>query len=226
MSAADKKNVNLVIGGSPRADLLPPEIKQDEKNRAQRKNLIGVMIGAAVLVLVGYAGATFVAQGAQAALEAENDKTATILTQQMEFAEAGSLSDQITAVKAARILGMSTESDWEVFLKEFSRSMSPTGVLGVADITVVGSTPLAALPPTVIPLEPSRVTEITLEVGSEKHSVIAAWLDKVDAMTGVVYNTNSEIFWDDKEDMYHTVVTVLFDDSLYLRRFETTTESE
>jgi len=177
-------------------------------------------------VLVGYAGATFVAQGAQAALEAENDKTATILTQQMEFAEAGSLSDQITAVKAARILGMSTESDWEVFLKEFSRSMSPTGVLGVADITVVGSTPLAALPPTVIPLEPSRVTEITLEVGSEKHSVIAAWLDKVDAMTGVVYNTNSEIFWDDKEDMYHTVVTVLFDDSLYLRRFETTTESE
>jgi len=226
MSAADKKNVNLVIGGTPRADLLPPEIKQDEKNRAQRKNLIGVMIGAAVLVLVGYAGATFVAQGAQAALEAENDKTATILTQQMEFAEAGSLSDQITAVKSARILGMSTESDWEVFLKEFSKTFSADGITHIANVTVVGATPLAALPPTVIPLEPSHVTEITLEVGSKKHAPIAAWLDKVDAMTGVVYSTNTEIFWDDKEDLFHTVVIVQFDDSLYLRRFETTTESE
>jgi len=224
MSGVEKKTVGLVIGGVPRADLLPPEIKQDEKNRAQRKTLIGVMIAAAVLVLLGYAGATLVATGAQAALEAENDKTATILTQQMEFAEAGSISDQITAVKSARILGMSTESDWSIFLGEFEKSLGDK--FAIANVTVVASTPLAGLPPTVIPLEQPHVTEITLEVASQSHAVIPAWLDKVDAMTGVVYSTNSEVLYDKKEDRWHTLVVVQFDNSLYMKRFEAVETAE
>jgi cell division protein FtsI/penicillin-binding protein 2 len=116
MSQANRKDNGLTIGGEPRADLLPPEIKRDVKLKAQRGNLGALIVLVIVIVGAGYGFVTFLAQGAQVELVAANEQTIRILNQQTEFAEVTNLRGQVALATEARLTGSSTEINWEEFI--------------------------------------------------------------------------------------------------------------
>lgn len=180
MSAADKNNQRLVVGGIPRADLLPPEIKQDKVAGRQRSNLIAGLILVVFLVAVAYGGSAFLAIGANASLEAEQQRSADLLAQQAEYSEVRELQGQLAAGQASLLVASAAEVDWTAFLGDFYATL-PAG----ATVKSFGFTlPAASATPTVSPLYEPASVEIIAEIEFPSVPDIAAWQSRLETLPG------------------------------------------
>lgn len=172
-----QKKTAIVLGGVPRVDLLPPEVRRHQQSVRLRRKLGTAVVGAAVVAAAAFGGATVLDLQAEARLAAERMRTDTLLSEQAQYAEVIDVNRRIGLIEAARSLGTSTEVLWTRILEEY-RSALPEG----ATITSAALTGRAPWEPEATPAGPLRsasVAEVAITAVTPAVPDATAWLRRI-----------------------------------------------
>lgn len=180
MSAKDA--TGLVIGGEPRIDFLPPEVKQRKQSRKTRRSLIALVVIVMVACAAGYVFATSLALQSQLALADEQAKTSALLSEQAKYAEARTVSGQVAATQNARLVGTAHEILWQAYLAELNATLPSGMAITAVEIDSMSATDLP--PAASVPLETERVATITMMAQTPTLASAAAWLDNLRELRG------------------------------------------
>ena len=110
------KDQLLVVGGDPRIDLLPPEVRTIRKIRIIRRRL---GVGVFLVVFVQLGGTLLAREQANQArnnLGIEQRLTTSLLQQTQQYRDIVNVQSKIALVQAAQQVGISTEVNWEKIL--------------------------------------------------------------------------------------------------------------
>ncbi|KQV26104.1 MULTISPECIES: hypothetical protein [unclassified Microcella] len=180
----------LQLGGTPRADLLPASAREAIRRRPIVRRLVLAVGLLALVTVLAVAGATVLAFIAQAQLQAERDRSETLLAQQQEFADARAIDAALTEATNSRRAVTSAEIDWEALLAEV-RSTLPAGVLLVSvdgEITDGGAPDSGetadGADPEPEPLRQDSVASIRINATSPTVPDVEAWLADLEGVTG------------------------------------------
>lgn len=206
----------LVLGAVPRASLLPPELKAEEKAKAVRRRLVAVVILVVVVVVGGYAFSAVSAEVAQQRLAAANQRTTELLAEQGEYIEVRQLAGQVSAAEEARTVAMSTDVDWAGFIALVDAGLISVGA-SVAKVETVTSTPITPFGPPAVLLEKERVAEIKFTGVSPTLPVVAQWLRALETLPGFADASFSRV--ELAEGGYTMQVTLHVDSGVYSNRF-------
>lgn len=174
----------IAIGGQPRVDLLPLEVRAERKAAIQvRRAWLGV---AAVVVLVGIGGgaATLYSQGAEASLTAAQAQTASLSAKAAQYSKVKTVQGQVDLMDAAREVGGSTDIDWPTYLSKVALTV-PTGAT-LSDLTVDSASSVVAYAQASTPLEGQRIATLTLTATSSSLPDVPTWLDNFTKLPGYV----------------------------------------
>ncbi len=218
MSPSSTKDTRLLVGGPPRADLLPPEIKQEKVAKAQRRRLFGVVILVIVAVGAGYTLASVTAATSQLMLQLENDRTAALLTEQAQYSEVRSIRSQVDSAKSTQKILLTSEINWNEYLSLVSTTL-PEGA-SIQTATVNSSTLTAPLAAPSNILQGERVAEVLVVVRSATSFDVATWMDKLAAIPGYA-GAIPNLLTRDLAGGYTSTVVVQFNEEAYSLRFET-----
>ena len=179
------KNAALVIGGAPRVDLLPPEVRADRRaGVAVRRVWMGV-IGVAVVVAVGVGAASLHAMQASDALMTAQGETQSLLLEQGKYGEVRNTQNEVDLITAAQAVGGASEIAWPDFLGKIQATL-PAGV-GVVTISIDQMTPLLDYQQPTAPLQGARVATVTFHGREPDLAVgprLARWSDDVARLCG------------------------------------------
>lgn len=180
MSAKD--NGGLVIGGEPRIDFLPPEVKLRKQARQTRRSLIALVVIVLVACAGGYVFAASLALQSQMALADEQAKTSALLSEQAKYAEARTVAGQLSATDDARLVATANEILWKAYLAEL-RATLPSGMaITSAKLDSLSATDLP--PIATVALETERVATFQLIATAPTLSAAAEWLDNLRELRG------------------------------------------
>lgn len=213
----------LVIGGEPRVDLLPPEVKVRQKSRALRRGLAAAVVGVVVLVGVGVAAASWEAVRSQAALTGAQSRTAELLTEQTKYVKVRQVQNEVDAALTARQVGASTEVDWKAYLHKI-RAILPADVT-IDTVGVDAASPLAPYEQATVPLQAARVATLTISLTSPNLPTVPEWLEAMKALPGYADATPGSISLSDA-DTYQVDLTLHINEGAYSNRFAATTEEK
>lgn len=194
MSALNKSGV-LVVGGPPRAELLPPEVAQGVRARALRRSLVALVILVVAVTATGVVGATIAAGASQLLLAAEIEKGNQLLKDQGEYAEVRQITTMISKAKEGLELGSATEFRWKDYLAELAASL-PAGT-SVTNIGAALATPTTPYLASTIPLQGDRIGELTFTATSPTLPDIELWLNGLTTVTGFVDATPGSVTRDE-----------------------------
>lgn len=213
MSAKDA--TGLVIGGEPRIDFLPPEVKERKNARKTRRGLIALVIVVMVACAGGYVFATSLALQSQGALADEQAKTAALLAEQAEYSEVRTVAAQLAAVKDARLMGTAAEILWMAQLAELQASL-PAGMLIIkADIDSVSA--MEPAPVVTVPLETERVATVKMTATAPTLASIADWLDNLRELPGFADVWSTPATWEG--DHYEVEVRLNINAEAFAKRY-------
>lgn len=148
LSKADARKqaaIKLTLSGDPTVQLLPPSIRDRALVRSRiRTGVLLVILGAVVaaaLVVVG----TLRATQAELALQAANDRTTDLLSQQLQYTEAVKIDSLVKQIEELQLGATSTEIEWASLVRLLLAQLPEGGeLLGVdaAGIAPWQTTPL------------------------------------------------------------------------------------
>lgn len=182
MSPSRRGDDRIVLGASPRADLLPPELKAEARLAAQRRALGGVVVLAVLLVAGVYAYATLNAITAEHRLADSGATTTSLLAQKAEYSEITRLQALVDKSEAAQIVGVSTEIEWMSYLQLVQGSL-PAG-------TVVDSYAASTIAPGVEPAAPSEpllspsLAKISFVASTPTLPDVSLWIESLSKLPG------------------------------------------
>lgn len=174
MSGRGSKETRLVLGASPRVDLLPPEVADRKRGAAVRRGLILGVLGAVVLSAGGYAAASVQAIDASAKYDDARLETTELLAAQSEYANVSALSQQIGTVSDARQAGAMTEIDWQAFYQRVVPTL-PAGMT-IDTFAITSGSPILALAAPVLPGERVRAADVAFVVSTSSLESAQAWI--------------------------------------------------
>ena len=206
----------LIIGGEPRADLLPPEVKAGLRGKALQRGLLVAVVAVVVLVAGVVGVATWQAMQGQASLLAAQSRTAELLTEQSQYLEVRQVQDAVATTIAAQQVGGSTEIDWKDYLQRV-RAVLPSNV-GIDSVTIDAATPLAPYGQATAPLQDVRVATLTLLVTSPTLPGVPDWLRGLRELPGYADASPSAITLTET-GAYQVSVTLHINDEAYSGRF-------
>ena len=216
MSARVSKEAKLVLGASPRVDLLPPEVADRKKGAALRRSIVIGVVGALVISAGGYAIASWQSIQAGVNLESARVETASLLSQQAEFNEVRTLSTQRDVITDARQVSALTEIDWSAFYSEILPTL-PAGTV-IDSFVVESSSPIREFPVSTIPGQGARAAKITFAITSPNLESIAGWLVTLKAFPGYA-NATATPASKDAGGVYTSTITMNVTDSRFTKRF-------
>lgn len=224
MSDKNKSGDKLVYGASPRADLLPPELKAESKLRAQRRGLIGVALLAVVLVAGAYAYTLISATAASVRLTAANAQTESLRDQQLEFVEVRELKQQLVAIENSQLIGVSTEIDWEEYFNLVQVSL-PAGTT-INTVSASTSIPGSAESQSTNPLQSAQVATISFSASSPTLPSVSIWIDGLAKLPGFADATANSIRLDATSGVYTVEMTMHVNFEALANRFGAAEEEE
>jgi hypothetical protein len=175
-------NAQLAIGGVPRADLLPPEIRHEAKTRGQRRVIVALVALVVVAVVASSIAASVLAMVSSQQMVAANERTNEILAEQSKYVVVRQYNDQVEVAEAARAVGVSTEIDWGTYLPEITSRLSADATID--NLTVASTSPTVALPQGSGPFDVASLAEITFTVSTSGFPAVATWLDSLTTIPG------------------------------------------
>lgn len=203
----------LVVGGVPRADLLPAEVLVDRRQRATvRRAWFGVVVVGAVVAL-GVGVSTMDSMSSSRELRNAQDEGTTLLQQQGQYAAVRDVESRTALAEAAQKVGGSTEIDWSSYLTNVQRSL-PAGV-SIVGVTVDSASPLTTYDQPTTPLQGARVATLTFEADSPTLPSIPDWLDRVHDLDGFVDANANSVTLDTGSGHYTVNMTVHIDDRAF-----------
>jgi Tfp pilus assembly protein PilN len=181
----------LVVGGEPRANLLPPEIilkrKQLKTRRALRVGVVLVAIGTAAAC-----AATFgVASVAQVQAAIAMDTQTRLVAEQGTYNEVRDVQSTIATITAGQWVGSSTEIAWQDYLTRLQGTL-PEGVL-LKNVSIESGTPMSAFGQSDGPLQGARVAAVTFTATSATLPTIPDWLRSMAKLPGFVDATPGSV---------------------------------
>ena len=221
----------LRLGGVPRADLLPPAAREAIRRRPiVRRLVIGVM-GLALVVALAVAAVTIYSFTAQAALQAERDRSDLLLAQQAEFAEARAIDAALTETTNSRIVATATEIDWEGLMAQI-RGTLPAGVLLVSvdgELTAPDSIDATGAEEGGAdgepePLRQDSVASIRINATSASVPDVEAWLDDLETVVGFAGIAPPTSVVGSEGASYTVTIEFLLDEEAFLGRYAPETE--
>lgn len=214
----------LQLGGVPRADLLPASAREAIRRRPIVRRLVIGVIGMAAVIVLAIVAATVYDITAQVQLQAERDRSETLLAQQLEFAEAKAISDGVAEGEAARLGVMATEVDWLDLSNEI-RATLPTGIiLDSVDGKVLESIAdeeggEGSAEESDDPLRQQSVGSIVITATSETVPDVQAWLDALASLTGFAGIAPPTTVTGAPDTGYTVSIEVLINEGAYIERF-------
>jgi hypothetical protein len=152
------KDVGLVIGGEPRIDFLPPEVKAGKQARKTRRSMGALVLLIVVVCAAGYVFATSLAVQAQIELASAQAETHRLIQQQGEFSEVRTVTGQLTSTANARLVGSANEVMWQAYLAQVVAVLPADTVLDGYTVTSQSATEPA--PVSEIPLQGARIATV------------------------------------------------------------------
>jgi hypothetical protein len=207
----------LILGGPPAAQLLPPEVGIARRSRALRRGIVAVAVLLVVASGAGSAAAKYQAFVAEVDLSLEQERTASLLAQQAEFAEVVAVQAEIEEREAARRVATGTEIDWQAFVSSIEATLPADMVL--RSIAAEGSSPMAALAQAADPLQGPRVAAITCIVVSPVMITVPDVVDLAGGLAGFVDARVPSSEWVPEEGAFETTFIVHLDEGAYANRF-------
>lgn len=217
MSPARRAEI-LVIGGEPRVDLLPPEVRKERNAKVTRRRLALGIAGVIVIVVVGAGAASAFALQAQTRLLDEQARTTYLLTQQGKYGEVRSVQDEVNLAQAAQRVGASTEIDWKKYLDRV-RTTLPASV-GIDTVTVDSATPLALYTKSTAPLQGARVATVSFTAKSSVLPDVPTWLDALATLPGFADAIPGSVKLDVPSGVYTVNITMHVNDAAFAHRFD------
>lgn len=226
MSARGKKEVRLVLGASPRVDLLPPEVGDRKRGAALRRSVVVGVVAALILSAGLYAFASFKSVEAAVQLDSARSDTLMLLAEQAKFSEVRDLSTQLDTVTLARQVGATTEINWSTFYQSIAVTL-PAGV-AITAFSVDSSTPIESLTPVTVPARNPRVATALFTATSADLGSVATWLAALKNVPGYVDATVTPASINE-DGVYEFVITMNVGEGAHSKRFappeETTSDA-
>jgi alkylhydroperoxidase/carboxymuconolactone decarboxylase family protein YurZ len=217
MSGSNRDD-RLIVGGVPRAELLPPELKAEGQLRSQRRGLITIAILIVGLVVAAYGLVAFLGQGTQTLIDATNQQSAELIAQEANYFEVRQLAAQVTAAENAQKVGESTDVDWTAILYSIDDSMPQGMTLKTIQITV--PTPDSPFLASAVPLDGPRVTELKIQTETAKYSLVSPWIRNLQQVLGYSDATISTIEFNKDAGKLLVTTTLHLNDTVFTHRFE------
>jgi hypothetical protein len=216
-------DLELVLGGEPRVNLLPPEVAEQARDRLLRRKLVLVTAGTVVLVLLGIGGAGLHATSSTMRLADAQAETANLLAEQGQYVAVRQVQAQVDTAHAARAVGGWTEIDWKAYLQGV-RAALPADV-GIDAVTVDSTSPLTAYAQPTAPLQNARVATLTVTLASPGLPEVPQWLEQLQGLPGMADAAAGSITAADTGG-FTVVVTMHINADAFSGRFLDTTGSE
>lgn len=212
-----KRAVTLELGGTPRALLLPQSVREERRGRRTVRKLATAAVALTVLAGLATAGASAYAGSRQSALAAEQARSTDLVAQQLEFADARRMSNQIELLTAARMAATVTEIDWKAYLDEVSATL-PAGVtLTTVAVEQSGDDAEAEAD---APLKVDSVATISIAASSLNIPDVEAWLDDLAGITGFAGIAPPATVTGSENGGYLVTLELLVNDEAYLGRYQ------
>ncbi|PWB97471.1 hypothetical protein [Homoserinimonas hongtaonis] len=214
MSARTKNDKGIVVGGEPRIDFLPPEIKQKKQARRTRRGLVALVIVVVALCVVVYGGVTTLAISRQIALADEQQRTLNLLKEQQEFALARQVADDVALTTSARLFGSANELLWQQYLAEIEARLPAGSVTSMVNIDAREA--LEAPPEN--PLLASTFATISITATTTAFSDVSALLDSLATIPGYAGASVGQVELNDGGGFEYSI-TLLVNDQALAKRF-------
>lgn len=222
MSARGTKEARLVLGASPRVDLLPPEVADRKRGAAVRRGMVFGVLAALVVGAGGYALASWQAVDASAKYDDARLTTSTLLAQQSEYANVSTLAQQIVTVADARQAGAITEIEWNAFFLRVVPTL-PAGVT-IDTFVIKSGSPLLPLAAPTVPGQAVHAADATFVVLSPSLELAQAWmaaLKNLPEYGGAMATSINR----DEAGVYSVEVVLSVTDAAYTHRYEPVVEA-
>lgn len=205
----------LVLGGVPRADLLPPSVVAERRLRHAAR-AVGIALITTLVIVLGAVGASFAHSfAATAALDAERERTNELLASQSEFSEVSSALGAIDRLSAARAAAGTTDIEWGPYLARVAALLPPGTTVG--SVVVTAATPTTPLPAAVgASGKPLAATMLYTVTGPD----LAAVRDWMLALRGLPGYAGAALQSASEADgLYSAQVQIAVDQGIYSGRF-------
>lgn len=191
MSPAKKDAGQLVIGGEPRIDFLPIEIKQRKANRRSRRSLVVLVVVVIGVCIAGYVASAGLAVTSQGELDAARLRTGQLLAEQGKYVEAQSVTTDRDAALAAAKVGSGNEILWKGFLAALVKTLPSDSDITELEIDSLSSQELT--PTSTVPLEKPYVTTIGFGVETSSISRASELVDVLRDLPGFADATITDV---------------------------------
>lgn len=172
----------IAIGGLPRVDLLPPEVRAERRAAVHVRRAWTAVAGLAILVVVAGGTAALYAQGSEATLASAQNQTSFLASQTMKYSAVKTTQGQVDLIDAARKVGGSTDINWPAYLAKVQATL-PSGMT-LATVTIDSASPVASYAQATTPLEGQRVATLTFSATSTSLPSVPTWLTKLATLPG------------------------------------------
>ncbi|TFC47059.1 hypothetical protein E3T26_07365 [Cryobacterium sp. TMT1-21] len=213
----------LILGGEPRVDLLPPVVKSRQKSKALRRALGLGVVAAVVLVSAGVALASWQATIGQEQLAEAQQRTTGLLAEQTQYIEVRQIQDDVDLSIAARQVGASTEVDWKTYLEEI-RAVLPSDVT-IDTVDIKAASPLVLFEQPTAPLQAARIATIMLTMTSPSLPTVPEWLTELKSLPGYADGSPGSIKRSET-GTYQVDLTLHINEGAYSNRFADSTTTE
>ncbi len=210
----------LVIGGSPRADLMPPEIRIKRSQFRTRRSLRLALVAVAAVVVLGCGGTFAWSALAGVDLGLAQAQASTLLVQQNKYADVKNATQSIQLIQAGQKVGAATEIDWQSYLAKVAGTL-PAGVT-IGSVDIAQATPVAPFQQEALPLQGDHVANLTISTRSTFIPPVAQILASMEVLPGFVDVSPSDIAWQDDGSYYVSSITLHIDTAAFDGRFQTT----
>ena len=217
---AKMKGAPPQLSASPRANLLPPEIGQNQRKAAVRRGLRLGVVAAFVVVALGVAGSVYLEISAQAALANAQAEKQALAAQLGSFSDVQTTIDGVAQGKAATLVAGSTDIDWSSYLKDLQASLPADVTLTDVTISTVGAQ--GAFAQSTVPLEQPRIAELTFTAETLTLPSIPSWINGLSDLKGFADASPQSLT--NSDGVYTAAVTMHINSGAFSHRYDLTTE--
>lgn len=177
MSGVAQKDTRMVLGGSPRVHLLPPEVGDRKRGASIRRAVVIAVIGVVVISAAAYSYASWLAIEAGMKNDAALAESATLIAAQGEYSEVRTLSDLLQSLDDARQVGALTEIDWQAFYARVVPTL-PAG-LTLASFNVEANSPVQDVEVTPLPGRTPGVATVSMVASTTNLANAESWVNSL-----------------------------------------------
>ncbi len=210
-----KQGAAPIMAISPRANLLPPEIGQNQRKRSVRRGLRFAVVGTAIVAVAASGGAFYLATAEQIALTSAQTESTALSSDLAEYADVDLTVDGIVLRTAGIRVAGSTDILWADYLTKLQATLPSDVVLTAVSISSAGA--VDPYEQSTAPLDKPRVASLTFTAETGTLPSIPSWIDGLATLPGFTDATPDSL--ENADGIYTATVTMNIDAGAFSNRF-------